>query len=720
MSEHPEDTLNHPTASLDIPTTDDRERSPTLHCGAASSRKKDKESKADYSPVDDEKRLSRYRSTPNQQTRDRIERAKHQRMFMIEKQVLSPLHQTFAVLGSTGNIYTVSIEHVPTCTCPDFLRGNLCKHILFVYLKCLRVNASSPLVFQKALLTSELRVIFESASRVDPRVVANHQVIAHYKAAMNGESLEQEEVRVEQKSLEGTDCPICFEDLADGRPVVWCKAQCGNNIHNECFDQWKKSKLQSGGQLTCVYCRSPWGDGSSSKDRSHDERCSRNPPDSTESKQECEERVDEGAHLDQLLVTSKSSDAAVKQDTPDPVVPEVHAEHCASSSIHSTGDETPYVERITAATVETEEEPCSPDPQSVNDENWDANTYSADLIRIHCQRRDQPSRDCDTSLVIEDSFAIAAKIAAKRVAEWKAQTKMGKARADAKDQQKRQLKHKWRCSIFEGEPKDRLERLAETKLRIREQKRNECEAEAQERKMRWYKRKAALGLNTQYLCQRDTAARACAILQSKLKERKLKESSAKTRKNQIARALKHVATVAKQAREASCHYVCSQGSFILKHPDAHKGSKMQPVVRMVEEHPLARQSRVNEEKNHDIEVKDDQKPANGPHVDQLHVPGNNTLRPMKDNNGNEVENDVQGRQPMLDSNTHEPMREMEPDVADSEKRACPTMAQGCIVLEGSESSCGKDSAAREATVVDSLLLVSPEDVQGGTHIRQCN
>ncbi|KAH9129819.1 hypothetical protein LEN26_005785 [Aphanomyces euteiches] len=606
---------------------------------------------------------------------------------------------------------------------------------------------------------------------------------------MNGESLEQEEVRVEQKSLEGTDCPICFEDLADGRPVVWCKAQCGNNIHNECFDQWKKSKLQSGGQLTCVYCRSPWGDGSSSKDRSHDERylnlasvanlprervigdgigvaiirikipsdvvgfsdllhfnCLRIvsflemadvddddygdddfeqddpeiPPDSTESKQECEERVDEGAHLDQLLVTSKSSDAAVKQDTPDPVVPEVHAEHCASSSIHSTGDETPYVERITAATVETEEEPCSPDPQSVNDENWDANTYSADLIRIHCQRRDQPSRDCDTSLVIEDSFAIAAKIAAKRVAEWKAQTKMGKARADAEDQQKRQLKHKWRCSIFEGEPKDRLERLAETKLRIREQKRNECEAEAQERKMRWYKRKAALGLNTQYLCQRDTAARACAILQSKLKERKLKESSAKTRKNQIARALKHVASVAKQAREASCHYVCSQGSFILKHPDANKGSKMQPVVRMVEEHPLARQSRVNEEKNHDIEVKDDQKQANGPHVDQLHVPGNNTLRPMKDDNGNEVENDVQRRQPMLDSNTHEPMREMEPDVAVSEKRACPTRAQGCIVLEGSESSCGKDSAAREAAVVDSLLLVSPEDVQGGTHIRQCN
>ncbi|KAF0700486.1 Aste57867_9016 [Aphanomyces stellatus] len=227
----------------------------------ATPRKKGKRTKK-VPPPETEKRQARYRTVASQQTRDRIDRARRQRMYMIEKQVVSPLHQTFAVLGSTGNIYTVSIELRPACTCPDFDKGNLCKHILFVYLKCLRVDASSPVIFQKALLTTELHDIFESASRVDPMVVANQRVVAQYRAATQGQVVagddEEEQGAVQQKPLEGADCPICFEDLADGRPIVWCKTQCGNNFHKECFDQWKRSRRSSGVTLTCIYCRSPW------------------------------------------------------------------------------------------------------------------------------------------------------------------------------------------------------------------------------------------------------------------------------------------------------------------------------------------------------------------------------------------------------------------------------------------------------------------------------
>lgn len=40
---------------------------------------------------------------------------------------------TFAVLGSTGNVYTVTITTQPSCSCPDFQkRGDPCKHLLFV------------------------------------------------------------------------------------------------------------------------------------------------------------------------------------------------------------------------------------------------------------------------------------------------------------------------------------------------------------------------------------------------------------------------------------------------------------------------------------------------------------------------------------------------------------------------------------------------------------
>lgn len=35
--------------------------------------------------------------------------------------------------GTTGNIYTVKIGLVPSCTCPDHLKGNQCKHIIYVW-----------------------------------------------------------------------------------------------------------------------------------------------------------------------------------------------------------------------------------------------------------------------------------------------------------------------------------------------------------------------------------------------------------------------------------------------------------------------------------------------------------------------------------------------------------------------------------------------------------
>lgn len=38
--------------------------------------------------------------------------------------------QQFSVLGATGNVYTVEIGRHPHCTCPDHMKGNICKHIL--------------------------------------------------------------------------------------------------------------------------------------------------------------------------------------------------------------------------------------------------------------------------------------------------------------------------------------------------------------------------------------------------------------------------------------------------------------------------------------------------------------------------------------------------------------------------------------------------------------
>ena len=55
-------------------------------------------------------------------------------------------------------VYIVTVGKYPACTCPDFhSKGNLCKHYLFIMLRVLRLDQSDPLVWQKALLKTEVQ-----------------------------------------------------------------------------------------------------------------------------------------------------------------------------------------------------------------------------------------------------------------------------------------------------------------------------------------------------------------------------------------------------------------------------------------------------------------------------------------------------------------------------------------------------------------------------------
>jgi hypothetical protein len=140
--------------------------------------------------------------------------------------------------GSTGNVYTIRITHIPECTCPDFkIRKNpQCKHILYVLLKVLK--APENLYYQAAFLTSELQEIFEHAGPLPT------------------ETVHAEDNDGKRKPVEG-DCPICCEELSsETEAIVWCKAACGNNLHKTCFDQWAATKGHS--QVTCPYCRTQW------------------------------------------------------------------------------------------------------------------------------------------------------------------------------------------------------------------------------------------------------------------------------------------------------------------------------------------------------------------------------------------------------------------------------------------------------------------------------
>ena len=145
--------------------------------------------------------------------------------------------------GSTGNLYTIVIDKRPTCDCPHALKGNECKHIVYVLHRVLK--APPHLSYQRAFLSGELREVFDNA----PPLPGN----------------KAEEGEVEQsgrKEIEG-DCPICCEEFSGGdkASVTWCQSSCGNNMHKACFDQWARQKRAIGGPITCPFCRAPWKSG---------------------------------------------------------------------------------------------------------------------------------------------------------------------------------------------------------------------------------------------------------------------------------------------------------------------------------------------------------------------------------------------------------------------------------------------------------------------------
>jgi hypothetical protein len=100
--------------------------------------------------------------------------------------------------------------------------------------------------YQLAFLSDELREIF-----------ANAPVTRAPDLGLNDGDSDHPTEEVIRKPVEA-ECPICVFAMEPGENIVWCRAACGQNFHQECFEQWRKSKM--GGRVTCVYCRSEWLD----------------------------------------------------------------------------------------------------------------------------------------------------------------------------------------------------------------------------------------------------------------------------------------------------------------------------------------------------------------------------------------------------------------------------------------------------------------------------
>eukprot|EP00177_Eucheuma_denticulatum_P007399 GFKZ01013467.1.p1 GENE.GFKZ01013467.1~~GFKZ01013467.1.p1 ORF type:complete len:512 (+),score=58.56 GFKZ01013467.1:270-1805(+) len=205
-----------------------------------------------------EKRSAKYRSAPSKAALDRLERSRGHRLFLVDKTNPGDSIRC-AVMGSNGNIYKCVIDLEPHCDCPDFRKRKgtsqqgPCKHLIFIFMRVLKLDCEDPRWWQKCLVQSELDGLIDIAQQTHnpgTGVLADQAVRAEYQRAV---SSNKENPR---RSLEG-ECTICYEDLVqnDGnqRPenvITFCKA-CGNNFHSACLENWFRAQSKR----TCPLCR---------------------------------------------------------------------------------------------------------------------------------------------------------------------------------------------------------------------------------------------------------------------------------------------------------------------------------------------------------------------------------------------------------------------------------------------------------------------------------
>lgn len=174
----------------------------------------------------------------------RISRALSQRIHLLSVDDSG----VFQVVGSTGDtVYEVKILPQLDCECPDArIRHAICKHMVFVWVRVLRLDAAD----------IENEIDEELSTMIQVKMMDIPQ-LCYYPMQQAGDSNDEASVYsdkplAERRSLVDNTCPVCLMDFDEGGPVLWCSRSCGHNIHEACWVKWKAHKS---GNHACVICR---------------------------------------------------------------------------------------------------------------------------------------------------------------------------------------------------------------------------------------------------------------------------------------------------------------------------------------------------------------------------------------------------------------------------------------------------------------------------------
>lgn len=172
----------------------------------------------------------------------RISRALSQRIHLLSVDDSG----VFQVVGSTGDVvYEVKILPELDCDCPDSRnRNSICKHMVFVWVRVLRLDAND----------IENEIDEELTTSIQLKMMDIPQLCYYPHQQVTGDSLSEKPL-AERRSTSENSCPICLMDFSEGGPILWCSRSCGHNVHEDC---WKKWKTHKAGNQACVICRQPF------------------------------------------------------------------------------------------------------------------------------------------------------------------------------------------------------------------------------------------------------------------------------------------------------------------------------------------------------------------------------------------------------------------------------------------------------------------------------
>jgi len=161
--------------------------------------------------------------------------------------------------------FKVFIGSNQRCTCGGGeATGKLCKHILFVMNKVLRVPETNPLCWQLSLIDSEITNIL--AGKFNATTTSQRHAFLRRGARdmrssspdSNGSATDSNPSKTRQELVPDEVCPICQDEMTSEQlsenEICFCEQSCGNNIHVKCLLMYAthmKSEVSKASKFFC-------------------------------------------------------------------------------------------------------------------------------------------------------------------------------------------------------------------------------------------------------------------------------------------------------------------------------------------------------------------------------------------------------------------------------------------------------------------------------------